>query len=246
MVEPVQNGTRKWSQQDQDEQDEQARQKALKELVGSWMDRLQLISVITTFFAAIESQLLGIVTPSDASEVSRVQRASVAALSSSLVIHVFAAILSFIAAFFLVRFRLHEASRQEHEIEAQADHNAAPVRGEGGTSESKLRSSDTAIWSANPQLEQVGPFRKGKPPTHLLETCHTLCMVFSVLGFILALVGVVCYAWAMLPVSSQILCTVTIGLCLVVSTVALFMPPGHSLFAPSHAIDGATPRQPAY
>ena len=44
----------------------------------------------TTFFAAIESQLLGIVTPSDPGSVSRVGRASAATLSSSLVVHTFA------------------------------------------------------------------------------------------------------------------------------------------------------------
>ena len=34
------------TQKDQDEADEKARQKAMKDLVQSWMDRLQLISVI--------------------------------------------------------------------------------------------------------------------------------------------------------------------------------------------------------
>lgn len=34
------------TQEDQDETDAEARKKAMKELVQSWMDRLQLISVI--------------------------------------------------------------------------------------------------------------------------------------------------------------------------------------------------------
>ena len=63
-----------------------------------------------------------------------------------------------------MRFRLHEASQQEHKVEAQADHKAAaPVHVEGSTSGKTSNSNDTAVWSANPQLEQVGTFRRGKP-----------------------------------------------------------------------------------
>lgn len=40
--------TRKWTQEDQDQTDEKARRKAMSELVQSWMDRLQLISVIVS------------------------------------------------------------------------------------------------------------------------------------------------------------------------------------------------------
>ena len=38
--------SRAGTQEDQDETDEKARKKAMNELVASWMDRLQLISVI--------------------------------------------------------------------------------------------------------------------------------------------------------------------------------------------------------
>ncbi|KAG7091132.1 hypothetical protein E1B28_010186 [Marasmius oreades] len=39
---------RKRTQAEQDQVDEDARRKAMKDLVGSWNDRLQLISLITT------------------------------------------------------------------------------------------------------------------------------------------------------------------------------------------------------
>ena len=143
------------------------------------------------------------------------------------------------AAFFLVRFRLHEASRQEVKAEHPADHKTDhPDQAAGSVSEKNPKPGDAPIWSANPQLDQVGPLRRGKPPTHLLEICHTLCMIFSVLGFILAMVGVLCYAWAMLPVSSQVLCTVSIGVCLSTSVIAIFLPQSVSLFAPVHVVDG--------
>ena len=142
------------------------------------------------------------------------------------------------AAFFLVRFRLHEASRQEVNAEQHTDHKPGKIdQASGSASEKTSQLGDAPIWSSNPRLEQVGPFRRGNPPTHLLEICHTLCMIFSVLGFILAMVGVLCYAWAMLPVSSQVLCTVSIGVCLSASVIAIFLPQNISVFAPIHVVD---------
>ncbi|THH21061.1 hypothetical protein EUX98_g8457 [Antrodiella citrinella] len=138
-----------WTQEDQDQTDAETRKKVMKELVQSWMDRLQLISVITTFFAATEAQLLGITTPGpdDPSE-SRIEQAANAVLAGSLVTHVFAAILSFFAAFFLVRYRLNEATRAERKVE------------EGLKPGEVLTSEYHTVFSSNP---------------HLLENCHTLC-----------------------------------------------------------------------
>ena len=98
------------TQEDQDQTDADARKKAMKELVQSWMDRLQLISVIvsdatiarpvcsylaeslqTTFFAATEAQILGITTPSgDDMSQTRIEQTANAALAGALVTHVFA------------------------------------------------------------------------------------------------------------------------------------------------------------
>jgi len=41
---------KKITQEEQDAMDEKARKRAMKNLVNSWQERLQLISVITTFF----------------------------------------------------------------------------------------------------------------------------------------------------------------------------------------------------
>ncbi|GJE91372.1 hypothetical protein PsYK624_075220 [Phanerochaete sordida] len=231
---------RKWTQDDQNKQDEEARAKAMKELVMSWMERLQLISVITTFFAAIESQLLGIVTPTDPSSISSVGRASAATLSSSLVVHTFAAILSFVAAFFLVRFRVYEASRQESKAEQKLESGPGPEDHKLTEAQKidagALPPPDAPIWSARPTLQQVGPLRRGKPPTALLEACHSLCMVLAAAGFALAMVGIVCYAWAMLPRSSVVLSMLAIGLSLVASLGALVLPQDFTIFSPSHVV----------
>ena len=59
----------------------------------------------------------------------------------------------------------------------------------------------------------------------------------SVVGFALAMVGIVCYVWAMLPRSSIILSMVAIGLSLIASLGALVLPQDFTLFSPSHVVD---------
>lgn len=97
------------------------------------------------------------------------------------------AITSFFAAFFLIRYRLREATRQELKIEL-----ADPL------------TEDKPIYSSNPHLETVGFFRKGQPPIMLLQNCHSLCMFLTGAGFILALAGVICFVWARLPIGVSI------------------------------------------
>ncbi|KAI0079236.1 hypothetical protein K474DRAFT_1659284 [Panus rudis PR-1116 ss-1] len=190
---------RRLTQEDQDAIDAEARRKAMKDLMQSWMDRLQLISLITTFFAATEAQLLGVTTPESQSDsLSASEQVANAGLAGALVVHVFAAILSFFAAFFLVRYRLREATREELKVEL------------GNTTEPDAQKP---IYSSNPHLETVGIFRRGHPPFHLLANCHALCMWLAAVGFVLALVGVMCFAWARMPHSVSIFASVCMGLC---------------------------------
>ncbi|CAL1711456.1 unnamed protein product [Somion occarium] len=239
---PPDQTKRKWTQEDQDEEDAEKRRKAIKELVQSWMDRLQLISVIvcasimnsfpmnssttsgrkTTFFAATEAQLLGLTTP-DLDNRGNLQLSEAitnATLAGALLVHVYAgmsalsshlkvlmhgqAILSFFAAFFLIRYRLKEATRAEIKIETgQVD---SP--------------RDIPIFTSNPHLETVGWFRRPQPPIHLLENCHTLCMWLAHIGFSLALTSVVCFSWARLPLGVSIFVSVGVGACSLASVVA--------------------------
>ncbi|RPD57711.1 hypothetical protein L226DRAFT_165071 [Lentinus tigrinus ALCF2SS1-7] len=204
---------RKWTQEDQDQYDEKVRKKAMDELVQSWMDRLQLISVITTFFAAIEAQLLGITTPDSADSDPRVDQAANATLAGALVVHVFAAIMSFFAAFFLIRYKLSMAKREEHKVQISDN--------KGGVD----TVSSSSIWSSNPHLKQVGPFRRGQPPTHLLDHLHSLCLGLSATGFILSLVGVMCFVWSRLARSAGAFASVCMGACLISGVAAVFWPP---------------------
>ncbi|KAI0829649.1 hypothetical protein BC628DRAFT_1055951 [Trametes gibbosa] len=228
------NPTRRWTQEDQDETDKKARRRAMNELVQSWMDRLQLISVITTFFAAMEAQLLGSTVPDDPDDERAIDQVANAALTGALVVHVFAAIISFLAAFFLIRYKLTVAKREERKVEAGHGGGAAgspssASSGSGSGSESRSRQgtqteSRAPIFSSDPHLEQVGPFRRGEPPTHLLDHCHSLCMWLAAVGFVLALVGVLCFAWARFALSTSVFATVCMVVCLVSGVVAVLRP----------------------
>lgn len=156
--------------------------------------------------------------------------------SMTLTISYLAATLSFVAAFFLVRFRVHEASREEIKVEHKLEHSN---HSNGDATPKSLPSEELPIFAANPHLEEVGPFRRGKPPTQLLEHFHTLCMILAAVGFVLAKIGVICYVWALLPTSARIVGTVLMGLCIAGFVGAVLLPVGFSPDSPSHVVGGS-------
>jgi hypothetical protein len=106
------------TQAEQDDEDDIKRREALRNLVESWMDRLQLISVITTFFASTEASLITITMPGpDQGSGTVVGQLANIGILGALVVHSNAAIISFLAAFFLVRYKLKIAKDEEAEVE---------------------------------------------------------------------------------------------------------------------------------
>jgi len=227
--------SRQSTQKDQDAADNAARQQANKDLVQSWMDRLQLISVITTFFASTEASLLQTTSPNSGnSTITPALNAANAGIIGALIMHSFAAILSFLASFVLVRYRLIEAKQEElkaegitgshivtsptstgsrpHDIEKPDINNHSPVR-DSTTGE--------PIYSCDPRLEQVGPFSLKQPPTGLLSRCHTLCIFLAAVGFVMALMGILCLAWAVQPLSVAAFSTGIMGFCMISAVVIL-------------------------
>lgn len=135
------------------------------------------------------------------------------------------AIISFLASFVLVRYKLKEAKKEELKAEGIAGHGMVmsptsnkpyhDVEKTGSQENHSQRNltSEPPIHACNPRLEQVGPFSR-QPPTNLLSRCHTLCIALGAVGFILALMGIVCYAWAMQPLSVAAFSTAVMGVCL--------------------------------
>ncbi len=148
-------------------------------------------------------------TPNKGDTTSAWERACNAGLLGALVVHVTActptlnhshtatyipaAFISFFAAFFLIRFKVTEANKEELLA--------------GGTVQ------PDEILCANPRLVQAGPFHE-QLPLDLLNKCHLLTILLSTFGFLLALMGILCLAWASQPVSVSIFTSVCLCLCL--------------------------------
>ncbi|KAJ7647738.1 hypothetical protein FB45DRAFT_207638 [Roridomyces roridus] len=147
-----------------DKADAKARRQAAKDLTQSWMDRLQLISVITTFFASTEAGMLQVTTPGGAeSSTAAIIQITNAAFLGALVLHIWAAIISFMAAFFLVRYNLKEAKEEELQTRLVSEPiPASQLLPRPDTDESLVGVliRPLNVWTANPHLEQVGPFQR--------------------------------------------------------------------------------------
>lgn len=153
--------------------------------------------------------------------------------------HVSPAILSFLASFVLVRYKLDEAKKEEAKVEgfspsssmplphrqrsrAQSDVEKSAIQGHSNSFQ-RIRSPSTysaPVQSCNPRLEQVYGFTK-HPPTELMRRCHGLCIALATVGFVLALMGTVCYAWAVQPVSVAVFSSAVMGVCLLSAAIVL-------------------------
>lgn len=132
------------------------------------------------------------------------------------------AIVSFVAAFFLVRFRVHEATHEEVKIQ-QGGISPKSTHDDSGNGNG-APDVDPPIYSTDPHLEQVGPFRRHEPPILLLDHCHLISMLLSLFGFALAMLGVMCYIWARLPLSARVVATAFVGAGILMALAAVFSP----------------------
>lgn len=117
------------------------------------------------------------------------------------------------AAFFLIRFRVYDAEYVEHQYEKT-----------GGETSSVASNGEAPTLTNNVHLQQLGPFRKDQPPTRLIKNCHSFCMLLASIGFILAMVGIMCFIWLRLPLSTSVVSSVAVGFCLAGSTLIIFFP----------------------
>jgi len=186
----------------------------MKDLTQSWMDKLQLISVITTFFAANEAQLLSITTPDSGSAAqggqgaSPTQSSANAGMIGALILHSFSAVLAFIGAFVLIRYRLKEAKKEE------AQESGQPSKDE------KNPQNENHLRSSNPHLEPITYFGQKDPPIRLLERCFLLTLWIAGIGFVFGAWGCMCFAWSMQSRGVGIFASACLGLC-ILSAVTL-------------------------
>ena len=74
-----------------------------------------------------------------------------------------------------------------------------------------LHPMEPPVFSANPHIEQVVPFLSNVSSHRLLSRTHALCVFLAAAGFILAIVGILCYAWALQPRVVSIFASACLG-----------------------------------
>lgn len=208
--------------------------------VQLWMDQLQLLTVITTFFASTDGLLLSIVKAAEPDILTPANNLTYATLAGALVFHISASILSFLASFVLVRYRHvesvdpdspnDEASAPEH---ASADSGKLPThaftmrypyaRKTHTVSIERFRIYDKLVtWVKRRVRRSHFPDQSEEHLSSLPEAlstlirCNVVCMWMSSLGFILAITGILAFAWSWLARSISIF----VSVCMFGSAVA--------------------------
>ena len=150
----------------------------------------------------------------------------------------FSAVISFLGAFFLIRYKLEVADQDEEEahedsemVDSPISVSSDPIKRRFSTSQARPRGrvrvhtspENPVVYSTNPRLVQVGPFRT-KAPTELLSRCHSLCVFLTFLGFLFAITGLLSFAWNGLPMSIGVGASVSMSVCFVAAILILVFP----------------------
>ncbi len=197
-----------------------------------------------------------VLTTTDTLSQSGAQQASNAAFLGALILHTSAgtnhvnrshffnepavkAIVSFLAAFFLVNYRVHEAKKEEAEAEGDTfvetpldifevaidptPQHPKVFKGQP-KSIATQKKVDRRLRSSNPYLAQVGPFHRKQPPANILGRCHSLSVFLATAGFVLAMGGIACLAWTRQTQSVRVFTLILIAICVTLGVGILIVP----------------------
>ncbi|KAG2153364.1 hypothetical protein DEU56DRAFT_751944 [Suillus clintonianus] len=168
-------------------------------LVAAWMQRLQTLTVITTFLTTIDGQLFTLSSASTTSGVKLItstqsQEFVYACFAGALVFHVCSSILGYVACFALIRYEIVDADPSS--VMKHHDHGE---RYESIDGKQLLIRAVPPLYAIHYLLQTPSNLRLHSrtitPPLDLLTRCYYMTFALSSLGFILALLGIVTYAW---------------------------------------------------
>ncbi|KAH9855940.1 hypothetical protein C2E23DRAFT_723217 [Lenzites betulinus] len=136
---------------------EDAMKQALLSVVQVWLDRLQSMAVVTTFFVSIDSLLFSLTSttrPSDLHEWTKRDQVINASLGGAIIFHACASMVAYIGSFVLIRYRLNSAEQAEESLFAQtmvmpAAAPPAATRTGGGTTDQTRRTQSSHRPSAS-------------------------------------------------------------------------------------------------
>ncbi|EGN91876.1 hypothetical protein SERLA73DRAFT_164321 [Serpula lacrymans var. lacrymans S7.3] len=211
------------------------------DFVSAWTDRLQVLTVLTTFLASMDASLFSLTALGTIPVGEREKDLVYGALAGALIFHVCASILGFTASFVLIRYRIVDAKLTllTHDDASKQGATGGPSTPSSPQSPSgkNLAWSDRPIVCSDKQhlliIEPIRPFRRSKstvsdkeknadapsstptkteaPPTDLLSRCYFTCLSLTAAGFVLALLGIMSYAWTALEQAVGIFTTACLG-----------------------------------
>ncbi|KAG2347560.1 hypothetical protein BDR05DRAFT_668912 [Suillus weaverae] len=171
-------------------------------LVAAWMQRLQTLTLITTFLVSVDGELFTLTSKSspvslDATSVEPAELVY-SCLSGALIFHTCSAILGYAASFTLVRYEfvdaVHPSDTKTGEIS-----NAGLHHHEGTHEKHLLLTAIPPLYAVQSLLQIPSRLRfqsrSSTPPVDLLTRCYFTILTLSGAGFILALLGIATYAW---------------------------------------------------
>ncbi|KAG1817987.1 uncharacterized protein BJ212DRAFT_1348088 [Suillus subaureus] len=209
------------------QRDEQVRGKTQKDaqtttgddsaLVAAWMQRLQTLTVITTFLASIDGELFTLTsTPSQVT--LNASKGSVelvyACFTGALVFHVCSceyrdgrgsvrhlqlalAILGYAASFALIRYQIVDAETPPVATDELGKRSSTCQENIHG--KQLLLRATPPLYAVQSLLQLPSGFRlqsrTSSPPLDLLTRCYFTILALSGAGFLLALLGIATYAW---------------------------------------------------
>ena len=78
------------------------------------------------------------------------------------------------------------------------------------------------VFSTNPHIEQVTSFTSNITSHRVLNRTHAVCIFLAAVGFVLAIIGILCYSWALAPRSVGIFTSACLGFALLTTLVLPF------------------------
>lgn len=198
-------------------------------LVAVWMQRLQMLTLITTFLTSIDGQLFVLTsTPlrTTLDESMDSQEFVYACFTGALVFHVCAAILGYVASFALIRYQIGDVTPSDTKNTEVGEFSSPGLHHPEIMHETQRMLITIAPFDAVDTLLQV-PLglqvrsRTSTPPLDLLTRCYFTTLALGSVGFILALLGITSYAWVMLQQVVGIFTTVCLGVSIAASVWAV-------------------------
>ncbi|KAG0703310.1 hypothetical protein DFH29DRAFT_449160 [Suillus ampliporus] len=198
-------------------------------LVAAWMQRIQVLTVVTTFLASIDGELFSLTTSQSQVTVNaslRSQEIVYACFTGALVFHVCASILGYVASFALIRYEIVDADPSGKKKE-ELDELSGP-----GLHHHESSHGKQLVLSPIPPFRIVKTLlqmpkglqvqsRTSTAPLDLLTRCYFTTLALSGAGFILALLGIATYAWFGLQHVVGIFTTACIGVSFLASIWAV-------------------------